>query len=48
MVPKRKADLLSDTSFRSSFEEGDFTCYSEENEDRNPPGLQHVASRKLQ
>ena len=30
MVAKRKADLLSDTSFRSSFGEGDFTCYSEE------------------
>ena len=30
MVAKRKAHLLSDTSFRSSFEEGDFTCYSEE------------------
>jgi hypothetical protein len=30
MVAKRKADLLSDMSFRSSFGEGDFTCYSEE------------------
>jgi hypothetical protein len=30
MVAKRKADLLSDASFRSSFEEGDLTCYSEE------------------
>ena len=30
MVAKRKADLLSDTSFRSSFGEGDFTCYPEE------------------
>ena len=30
MVAKRKADLLSDTSLRSSFGEGDFTCYSEE------------------
>jgi hypothetical protein len=30
MVAKRKADLLSDEYFRSSFEEGDFTCYSEE------------------
>ena len=30
MVAKRKADLLSDTSLRSSFGEGGFTCYSEE------------------
>jgi hypothetical protein len=30
MVAKRKADLLSDRSFRWSLVEGDFTCYSEE------------------
>jgi hypothetical protein len=30
MVAKRKADLMSDASLRSSFDEGDFTCYSEE------------------
>jgi hypothetical protein len=30
MVDKRKADRLSDASFRACFEEGDFTCYSEE------------------
>jgi hypothetical protein len=30
MVAKRKAELLSNASLRSSFEEGDFACYSEE------------------
>jgi hypothetical protein len=30
MVAKRKADLMSDASFRSCFEEVDFACYSEE------------------
>jgi hypothetical protein len=30
MVAKRKADLMSDASFRSCFEEVDFPCYSEE------------------
>jgi hypothetical protein len=30
MVAKRKADLMSDPSVRSAFEQGDFTCYSDE------------------
>jgi hypothetical protein len=30
MVAKRKADLVSDASFRSAFEEADLTCYSDE------------------
>jgi hypothetical protein len=30
MVAKRKADLVSDASFRSCFEEVDFACYSED------------------
>lgn len=30
MVAKRKANLLGDASFRSSFAERDFSCYSEE------------------